>query len=173
MSPLETPIVEAVFERVMDTPVFERVAGTVGGLADRLGAFVDRVVSPDPAVRQAAINEVVDAYERLQERRAAHQARRARGTPVPGYVPPPPPPPRQPPPRPRAAPPPPPPVDPVAKALADARRILGFPPDAPLTEDEVSERRKRLAMTHHPDRGGNPEIMKRINNAADTLLQAL
>jgi curved DNA-binding protein CbpA len=30
---------------------------------------------------------------------------------------------------------------------------------------------KTLAVQHHPDKGGDPEMMTRLNNARDLLLQ--
>jgi hypothetical protein len=158
LSPIDTPIVEAAFHRVMETPAFHQVVGSVSGLADRLGHYVDRVVSKDPAVQQAAFDEGLAFITALRDRaRAAQPPRRAaEGTPPPRSAPPPPP--RRPPP-----------PDP----LAEARRVLGFAPGAPLTKDDVKDRQRSLAKRHHPDRGGNPEIMKRINIAADAILKTL
>lgn len=41
------------------------------------------------------------------------------------------------------------------------------------TLDELKKAYRRLAMQHHPDRGGDPEIMKAINNEHDELFERL
>jgi hypothetical protein len=57
-------------------------------------------------------------------------------------------------------------------SLADARRILGVADDA--GADEVNAARRRLAKRSHPDvDGGDAETMRRLNEAAETLLQVL
>jgi DnaJ domain len=45
----------------------------------------------------------------------------------------------------------------------DFYSILGAEQNA--SRDEIERLYKRLAMRHHPDRGGNPETMKAINEA--------
>lgn len=71
----------------------------------------------------------------------------------------------------RRRPPPPPPAElELQRELARARMELGFEHRAPLTVDDVEKRRKELARKHHPDLGGNPERMVRINQAADLLV---
>ena len=56
----------------------------------------------------------------------------------------------------------------------DPRQILCFPPDIPLSRDQVKERRKQLAALVHPDKPlGSEAAMKRINLAADALLAKL
>jgi hypothetical protein len=75
-------------------------------------------------------------------------------------------PPRSPPPPPRRPAPPPPPKD-------DARVVLGFPPGIKLTETMIKDRRRRFAAIVHPDANGSEETMKRINDAATTLLAEL
>lgn len=37
-------------------------------------------------------------------------------------------------------------------------------------QDAVKERRRELAKKYHPDRGGDPERMKRINAAVDYVM---
>ena len=44
-----------------------------------------------------------------------------------------------------------------------ALQILGLPANATLAE--IKTRYRQLALQHHPDKGGNAEIFKRINNA--------
>ena len=40
-----------------------------------------------------------------------------------------------------------------------------------LTEQQVKRAHKLLAVKHHPDKGGDPELMTRYNNARDVLLE--
>jgi len=47
--------------------------------------------------------------------------------------------------------------------------ILGVAPNASC--DEIEAAYRRLAMKHHPDRGGDPHEMARINAARDVGLQ--
>jgi hypothetical protein len=57
-------------------------------------------------------------------------------------------------------------------SLDDARRILGLADDA--DADEVHAARRRLAKRSHPDvAGGDAEVMRRLNEAAETILQEL
>lgn len=37
------------------------------------------------------------------------------------------------------------------------------------TTDEIKKQYKKLALKHHPDRGGNPEMFKKISEAYQTL----
>ena len=41
------------------------------------------------------------------------------------------------------------------------------------TLDDLKKAYRRLAMQYHPDRGGDPEIMKQINNEHDALFEVL
>lgn len=66
---------------------------------------------------------------------------------------------------------PPPPQAPSATLLA--RRVMGFGGNEKLTVDMIKDRKRELAMKHHPDRGGSLEKMQAINNAADVLLASL
>jgi hypothetical protein len=59
----------------------------------------------------------------------------------------------------------------VPAALADDYRLLCLTPDAP--PELVSAARRVLALLHHPDHGGDEVTMKRINMAADAILEAL
>ena len=52
-----------------------------------------------------------------------------------------------------------------------ARQILGLPLTGRLTEQQVRRAHRLLAVSHHPDKGGEPELMTRFNNARDALLQ--
>jgi len=77
----------------------------------------------------------------------------------------------QPPPNWHREPPPPPGKDPAIER--EARRVLGFGPADPLTEDLIKERRRQLARKHHPDKGGSVNRMQAINSATDALIAAL
>ena len=74
------------------------------------------------------------------------------------YTPPPPPPPpfgdRSPPPRPR-------------RVQEDPFAVLGVAPSTPL--GEIRRVYRKLAFTHHPDKGGSEDRMKRINAAYDAV----
>ena len=52
-----------------------------------------------------------------------------------------------------------------------ARQSLGLPLTGRLTEQQVKRAHKLLAVKHHPDKGGDPELMTRYNNARDALLE--
>jgi len=51
----------------------------------------------------------------------------------------------------------------------EARRILGLSGGYP-SKDEVQKAWKKLAFKNHPDRGGDPDKMSKINQARDVLL---
>jgi hypothetical protein len=55
--------------------------------------------------------------------------------------------------------------------MGDPYATLGLGRDA--TVDEIRAARRRLAKAHHPDQGGDPADMQRINEAADAALLAL
>ena len=52
-----------------------------------------------------------------------------------------------------------------------ARQSLGLPLSGRLTEHQVKQAHKDLAVKHHPDKGGDPQLMTRYNNARDVLLE--
>jgi hypothetical protein len=60
--------------------------------------------------------------------------------------------------------------DPEFEAIC-ARQTLGLALSGRLTEQAVKRAHKALAVQHHPDKGGDPEMMTRLNNARDVLLQ--
>ena len=60
--------------------------------------------------------------------------------------------------------------DPDLEAI-QARQSLGLPLTGRLTEQQVKRAHKLLAVQHHPDKVGDPEVMTRFNNARDVLLQ--
>jgi len=49
-------------------------------------------------------------------------------------------------------------------------QVLGLETSRP-TKQQIDEAYQRLAMKHHPDRGGDPQQMARINTARDELYQ--
>ncbi len=51
---------------------------------------------------------------------------------------------------------------------SEARAILGV--DATAGPEEIRAAHRRLVSALHPDRGGSPELTRRINMARDTLL---
>lgn len=55
--------------------------------------------------------------------------------------------------------------------VSDALKVLGFPPNAEPTDDEVHRRQRQKAVEIHPDRGGDPAALVEVNNAADALKQ--
>ena len=60
--------------------------------------------------------------------------------------------------------------DPGLEAI-QARQCLGLPLTGRLTVAQVKRAHKLLAVQHHPDKGGEPEIMTRFNTARDVLLE--
>ena len=57
-----------------------------------------------------------------------------------------------------------------AMSMSEALQVLGFPPGANPSEDEVKKQQRRKTLEFHPDRGGDPEKMVEVNVAADVLL---
>lgn len=55
--------------------------------------------------------------------------------------------------------------------MNDPFGVLGLGVDA--TADDVRVARRELAKRHHPDRGGDPEAMQAVNEAADDALQRI
>ena len=41
------------------------------------------------------------------------------------------------------------------------------------TLDELRKEYRRLSMIHHPDKGGDPEVMKDVNNEYEKLFDSL
>lgn len=60
--------------------------------------------------------------------------------------------------------------DPELDAIK-ARQSLGLPLTGRLKALQVKQAHKLLAVQHHPDKGGDPEMMTRFNNARDVLLE--
>ena len=52
-----------------------------------------------------------------------------------------------------------------------ARQCLGLPLTGRLTVAQVKRAHKLLAVQHHPDKGGDPDLMTRFNTARDVLLE--
>lgn len=57
----------------------------------------------------------------------------------------------------------------LAMSLQEAKVILGFPPQAFPTADEITKAYRRKAIENHPDRGGSHEKMVEVNVAKDIL----
>ena len=60
--------------------------------------------------------------------------------------------------------------DPGLDAI-QARQCLALPLTGRLTVAQVKRAHKLLAVQHHPDKGGDPELMTRFNTARDVLLE--
>lgn len=155
-NPLDSPVFDAVVGRVMEHPRVGGALDSLGGAFDRFAKFVDRVASNDPQEQEAAFADARAAGQRFNAWRAQRQAKAQQR-------------PRQAPPPRRPPPPPPKPPSP----MDDPRVVMGFAPGVKLTKAMVKERQRELAKIHHPDRGGHPEAMKRLNVAADALLKEI
>ena len=57
----------------------------------------------------------------------------------------------------------------ISMSMSQAKVILGFPPNASPSPDEIAKAYKDLAFKSHPDRGGDTEALKMINVAKDVL----
>lgn len=57
----------------------------------------------------------------------------------------------------------------LSMSMDEAKQVLGFPPTASPSPQEVSKAYKELAFKNHPDRGGDPTKMVEINVAKDVL----
>lgn len=57
-----------------------------------------------------------------------------------------------------------------AHAQSDNYAILGIPPNSSL--DTAKHAYRKLALQHHPDKGGDPEMFKKINNAMAAIKEA-
>lgn len=53
--------------------------------------------------------------------------------------------------------------------MSNPYQVLGLLPNA--TKDDIRKAYKKLALKHHPDKGGSPEEFKRITDAYETLTQ--
>lgn len=53
------------------------------------------------------------------------------------------------------------------------RMVLDFADDEPVNEFAINAAYRRMASQHHPDKGGNADMMARINAARDQALQSL
>ena len=60
--------------------------------------------------------------------------------------------------------------DPELEAIK-ARQSLGLPLTGRLKALQVKQAHKSLAVQYHPDKGGDPAMMTRFNNARDVLLE--
>jgi len=59
----------------------------------------------------------------------------------------------------------------AAMTPADARALLGLPPQADV--DQIRDAHRRLIAKVHPDNGGSAELASRVNLARDTLIGEL
>jgi hypothetical protein len=57
----------------------------------------------------------------------------------------------------------------LAMSLDTAKKLLGFEETESPSQQDVEKAWKRKALEHHPDRGGDAEMMKQINIAHDVL----
>jgi hypothetical protein len=57
----------------------------------------------------------------------------------------------------------------TAMSMADAKEVLGFPPDSDPTPQEIKEAYRSKAVKLHPDVGGDPKAMQDLNVAKDIL----
>lgn len=166
-------ILDDFLDDLAENPQVQDALGRVSGFIDRFAHLVDRVSAPkDRGDRRAAVKEAWNAT-RTATQSAAGRFQSARKTNGHSEAPHPPkgaPRGAQPPPRPRQPPPPKP--HPVDK-IGPARVVMGFPANLKLTPELIKERRKQLALIFHPDRGGSPDGMSKINAAADLILKDL
>lgn len=58
----------------------------------------------------------------------------------------------------------------ITMSPEEAKRVLGFPPGARPTVEEVRKAQRQLAFKHHTDTGGDRDTLVEINNAADVLM---
>lgn len=61
--------------------------------------------------------------------------------------------------------------DPRHPRQQHTRAELGLPLSGPLQRSQIIQQRRKLARTHHPDKGGDPKKMQRINASVEYLLQ--
>ena len=60
--------------------------------------------------------------------------------------------------------------DPSLKSI-QARQCLGLPLTGRSTVVQVKRAHKLLAVQHHPDKGGDPEVTTRFNTARNVLFE--
>lgn len=58
---------------------------------------------------------------------------------------------------------------PLIRDEAEARAVLGVGPEA--DADAIRAAHRRLVAQVHPDRGGSPDLARRVNAARDLLLR--
>lgn len=56
------------------------------------------------------------------------------------------------------------------KASQSWREALGFKPDEPVTTEQVTSAFRKLALTHHPDKGGNVEKWQELCTARENAM---
>jgi len=57
----------------------------------------------------------------------------------------------------------------IAMSVSEALRVLELPTSRKPTDEQIKKKYRELAFKNHPDRGGDSETMKLINDAHDTL----
>ena len=55
-------------------------------------------------------------------------------------------------------------------SVEKAKTKLGFTPTAVVSIDDIKKAYRALALLHHPDKGGDEDVFKEINNANDVLM---
>jgi DnaJ-class molecular chaperone len=58
-------------------------------------------------------------------------------------------------------------MDNVTSEIKEALEILGLP--ALITKEDIKKQYRHLAKKYHPDQGGDPKEMEKINHAYDLL----
>ena len=57
--------------------------------------------------------------------------------------------------------------------LETARNLLGFGQTEPLSESSITKKFRRLAVTHHPNKGGDADFFKQLSEAESVLKESL
>ncbi len=57
--------------------------------------------------------------------------------------------------------------------LSNARALLGFGQTEPLSESSITKKFRRLAVRHHPNKGGDADFFKKISEAESVLKESL
>jgi hypothetical protein len=138
--------VEEVVEIVVEHPKVQGVFNRATSIIDRFANIVDRATTG----RRAPDEPPPPNREERRDQRHQRQQQRQQHRP-------------------------PPPQDDKATQLRDAFMVFGWDGRRTYTEVEVKKRKQELARVYHPDlsSSGSAEMMKRINSAADTLIQNL